>query len=510
MMRNTVKSSQIINLVALVALFPLIAHDVIAQSSASKVNTPVSIESKASLSTCRVPQFAQEVKCGKIKRPLNPAEPTGVQIELHYVLVPSQDKNKLDDAVFLLAGGPGQSATELAGFGRSIFANLNRRRDLVFLDQRGTGKSAALKCAALENLDTAVTMAQSLEQLKLCRAQLQKLPYGQLEFFSTSIAVQDIEAVRQALHYGAINLVGASYGTRVGLEYLRQYPQSVRRLVLDGVVPPSMSLTAMDAQAALDGVFQQCESDTHCRSEYPNLKTTWQNLLASFNDTTIKVSILHPRLGHEVNVPMDKDTLLLTVHKTLYTPSNTAALPYVISQAAQGKYAPLMTLANSLALPAPGGITYGMYFSVWCGESMARPSDVKLTDDFVKFNHKMNQQVCEHWPRATIPAGFFEVKASPVPVLLLSGGIDPVTPKRHGAAIAAQLGSKARHLVIENAGHGLLSHTCVSNVVNDFIRAKDQLEASKVDAKCMRQIPRPLFWKRPILNSKLTTSGEQS
>lgn len=487
-----------------------------AQAQAQAKPTPQAADTVASahttrgnLKTCRVPEFAQEVQCGSLKRPLNPAQPQGTQIELHYVVLPSQDKNKLDDAVFLLAGGPGQSASELAGFGRAIFSNLNRRRDLVFLDQRGTGKSAPLKCTAVENSDTALTMAQSLEQLKLCRNQLQKLPYGQLEFFSTSIAVQDIEAVRQALNYGAINLVGASYGTRVGLEYLRQYPQSVRRLVLDGVVPPDMSLTAMDAQAALDGVFQQCESDPNCRTQYPNLKIMWQNLIASFKESSISVKITHPRLGHEITVPMDKDTLLMTVHKTLYTPSNTSGLPYAITQAAQGKYAPLFSLANSFALPGPGGISYGMYFSVWCGESMARPSQLKLNDDFVKFNSKMNQQICEQWPRAAIPAGFFEIKPSIAPVLLLSGGIDPVTPKRHGAAVAQQLGSKARHLVIDNAGHGLLAHTCVSNVLSDFIRAKDDMEASKVDAKCMRQIPRPLFWKLPVIKNKATVSGEQ-
>jgi pimeloyl-ACP methyl ester carboxylesterase len=201
-------------------------------------------------SPCRLPEFPQELRCGKVQRPLNPAEPGGKKIDVHYVVLPSQDKNKLPDAVFLLAGGPGQSAISVAGFGQAMLSRLNKRRDLVFVDQRGTGRSASLACPELENSPDVADDVQMQKQSDACLARLKTLPHGDLRFYSTSIAVQDIEAVRKQQAYDRINLVGASYGTRVGLEFARQFPLSVKRMVLDGVVPPDMSLPAADAQAA--------------------------------------------------------------------------------------------------------------------------------------------------------------------------------------------------------------------------------------------------------------------
>ena len=178
---------------------------------------------QAATTPCRLPDFPQEVQCGKIQRPLNPAQADGKKIDIHFVVVPSQDRNKLKDAVFLLAGGPGQSAIELAGFGQAVFGRLNRRRDLVFIDQRGTGRSAPLHCPELENASEVVDNETMLKMTDACMKNLQTLPYGELQYFSTSIAVQDLEAVRKEMGYGAINLVGASYGTRAGLEYLRNF-----------------------------------------------------------------------------------------------------------------------------------------------------------------------------------------------------------------------------------------------------------------------------------------------
>lgn len=451
--------------------------------------------SQAATRPCRLPDFPQEVRCGQVLRPLNPAQPDGKKIDIHYVVVPSQDRNKLPDAVFLLAGGPGQSAIELAGFGRAVFGRLNRRRDLVFVDQRGTGRSAPLHCPELEESGDVVDNETMFRMADACMHKLQSLAYGDLRYFSTSIAVQDLEAVRKELAYGAINLVGASYGTRAGLEYLRQFPGSVRRLVLDGIAPPDMRLPSADAQAALDGVFAACAKDALCHATYPDLAGRWKKLL---NALPQAISVRHPRLGHQLSLPMTRDSLLGMVHKTLYAPSTTAALPYVISQAEQGHFEPLITLSGALSLTGPGAIAYGMHFSVWCGEAYARPERVTPRDEFDAMTSNMYNRVCEKWPRAAIPPAFFDLPVSVAPVLLLSGGIDPVTPTRHGAAVARALGAKARHLSVDNAGHGLLAHGCVRDVLYRYINARDEADAIRVDAACIRQIPRPLAWQAPV------------
>ena len=447
----------------------------------------------AETSLCRLPDFPQELRCGKIQRPLNPAQPGGQQIDIHYVVIPSQDKNKLPDAVFLLAGGPGQSAVNLASFGQAMFSRLNKRRDLVFVDQRGTGRSASLACPEMEAASDTEVASDALMQKKsaACLQRLKALPYGDLRYFTTSIAVQDLEAVRQQQGYEKINLVGASYGTRVGLEYLRQFPHAVKRLVLDGVVPPDMGLPAADAQSALDDLFADCRKQAACNQAYPELALQWQKLLASMPKA---VQVTHPRLGTPIRFDMTHDLLLGQIHKTLYAPGSVAALPYAITQALQGNYQPLFTLSGTANLPDKGAINYGMHFSVWCTEAYAKPLAAPK-DAFEKVMAQTYAQTCKDWPRGEVPAGFFTIPPAAVPVLLFSGGIDPVTPIRHGAAVARALGANARHVTIQNAGHGLLAQGCVRDVVYRFLSARDDADALKLDTNCVRQIPRPLAWQ---------------
>jgi pimeloyl-ACP methyl ester carboxylesterase len=492
-------------------LLPVISH---AQDNAStnevkKATASVAdpITNPIKISACRHPSFSQEVQCGYMQRPLNPEKTDGVKIDIHFMILPSQDRNKLIDAVFLLAGGPGQSAIEVAGFGDAVLKKLNRRRDLVFVDQRGTGKSASLSCENFENEKKNETFDKSstLKKIDACRVRLQKLPYGDLTMYSTSIAVKDLEAVRKALHYSSVNLVGASYGTRFGLEFLRQYPQSVRRLVLDGVVPPTMRLPSADSQSALDGVFKECLMQKACNEAFPDLEGTWTRLLSQLAQNKVTTKVKHPRFGHEVDMTVDNEMLISMINKTLYSANMTSTLPYAISQASKGQYTPLITLAGVFGQKGLGSINMGMHYSVFCGEAYAQPtsSSDSPKNMFEKINESTYDDVCKTWPHANIPKEFFKITPSAVPVLLLSGGIDPVTPSRHGTAVAKELGSKARHIVIDNAGHGLLAQGCVSDVVSRFLLEKEDDAALKIDATCVRQIPRPLVW----LPAKMPTSN---
>lgn len=449
----------------------------------------------AATQACRVPDFPQEVQCGKVQRPLDPTHPEGKKIDVNYVVVPSQDRNKLPDAIFLLAGGPGQSAINVAGWGQFAFSRLNRRRDLVFVDQRGTGRSAPLHCPELESNAELFDTELTYKSAQKCLADLQALPYGDLRQYTTTIAMQDLDAVRQAQGYTKINLVGVSYGTRAGLEYLRQFPQSVRRVILDGVVPPDARLSPGDAQLALDAVFADCAKDRQCDSAYPQLAATWGKLLAGLPR---QVKLIHPRLGNEMQVQMSRDMVVSMVHKSLYAPMNVSGLPYALTQAEQGKYAPLVALSGATDLPGQAGVAYGMHFSVWCAEEYARLPATPAADDFSGLMDGIYRKVCEKWPRGAAPAGFYTIPRSPVPVLLLSGGIDPVTPTQHGEHVAAALGPQALHLSVGNAGHGLMSQGgCLRELAYRYLNAKDDQEANKVDISCVRQIPRPLAWQIP-------------
>ncbi|OYU43075.1 MAG: cysteine protease, partial [Burkholderiales bacterium PBB4] len=217
--------------------------------------------------TCHLPGMRDAVQCGSLTRPLNPEDPKGKQVDIHVAIMPSKAREKLADPIYLLAGGPGQSAMDLIPAMQGALSRLNNRRDLVFVDQRGTGKSAPLECERETQLGLSDAMdpGQLPVRMAKCRAALEKLPHGDLRYYSTTIAMQDLDAVRAALGQERINLVGASYGTRTALEYLRLFPQRVRRMVIDGVAPASMSLPqtmAEDANAAWKALATDCAADT--------------------------------------------------------------------------------------------------------------------------------------------------------------------------------------------------------------------------------------------------------
>jgi len=466
----------------------------------------------AGTAPCRIEGVPTELQCGQLARPLDPAKPQGTQIAIHYLVVPAMARNKLPDPVLLLAGGPGQSAIQVAPLVLPRLARLNNRRDLVFIDQRGTGRSAPLQCADDSKLPTAEAldgkaMQQRLEQ---CRADLQKLPQGDLRQYTTAIAMQDFDAVRAALGVAQWNLVGASYGTRAALEYLRQFPQQVRRSVIDGVAPPDMVLPASfstDGQAALDAVFKSCEGDAACQARYPGLRAEWTSLLQGLPRS---ISLQHPLSGEPERLTLTREMLLRAVRMPLYVPSQAAALPAAIHAAHQGRFEGIAGLGGAIAGKGTR-LAMGMHFSVVCAEDMPRlaQSSDQPGSDFGRSDAELYGQVCKHWPRSEVPAAFYSLPPAKTPVLLLSGGADPATPPRHGERVAKALGAQALHVVVPEAGHGVMGIGCMGEVLTRFIDAKADAEALKVDAGCATRIPRPTPFL-PVQAAKSATGTEAS
>lgn len=459
-------------------------------------------EEPTRLTPCRLKGVGHGALCGSLHRPLDPAAPDGTQIELHYAVLPALARNKKADPVFFFAGGPGQSALGLAGPLSRQYSRFINRRDFVLVDQRGTGKSAPLYCeadAATRPLRELADPAKQAELLQACRAQLQKLPHGDLRHYSTSVAMADIDAVRRALGAAQINLMGGSYGSRAVLDYLRLFPQTVRRAVVDGVAPPDMVLPASfstDAQAALESLLRACEAAQDCRSHYPRLRAQWAELLGGLPRS---VSVAHPLTGVVETLTVSRDMVTGMVRPPLYVPSLASALPFAISEAAQGRFGALVGLSGSLG----GGrgddsrLAMGMHFSVVCSEDLPRLAATTDTPgpDFGDSMARLYQRTCDGWPRATVAPDFYRIPPSPVAVLLLSGGLDPVTPPRHGARAAVALGPLARHVTVPNVGHGVMSVACIRDAVFRFIDADTETEAQTVDADCAQAVPRPLAFQ---------------
>ena len=453
-------------------------------------------EQRPGLQPCRLKGVEHDAFCGVLKRPLDPARPAGPQIDVHYAVLPSLARNRKPDPVMLLAGGPGQSAMDLGGSVGRLLARLAYRRDIVLIDQRGTGRSASLACPELPPtapLAPLADPARQLQRLQACQAQLQALPHGDLRHYATWVAMQDADAVRRALGVEQVNLVGGSYGTRAALEYMRQFPKSVRRAVLDGVAPPDMALPAAmsrDNQAAFDAVLAACQAEPACRQRHPALAEDWRRLLASLPR---EVTVAHPLTGLAEPVRFTREGVLGLVRSPLYAPVLASALPLAVAEAARGRFEALVGLAGALQRGGAASLSEGMHFSVVCAEDGPRLEQAADAPgaDFGDTARALYRQVCATWPRGEVPAAFYQVPPATQATLVLSGGADPVTPPRHGERVVRALGAQARHGVVPQAGHGVMGLPCMRDVLFRFIDAQTDALALQVDATCAAAIPRP-------------------
>ena len=452
-----------------------------------------------SLHSCRLTGLAHDAQCGVLRRPLDPARSDGTQIDLHVVVIPALARQKQADPIFFFAGGPGQSAIGLAGQIERLTSRLGARRDLVLIDQRGTGHSAPLQCdvpSPEESMARAVDRSREIAALDACRASLQKLPWGDLRFYTTTIAMADADAVRAALGADQVDLLGISYGTRAALEYLRVYPSHVRRVVIDGVAPPDMVLPEsgdIDRQAALQALLRDCAAEKACATAHPALASRWDALLASLPKP---IDVADPVTGQPRHVTLTRDSLRGLVSKALYTPSLGAILPHAIDEAAAGRFGALVAIAASTG-EQPTDFSEGQHYAVVCSEDMPRlpPATSSASDEGAQ---GLYRAVCAHWPRGDVPAAFYTIPRSKAPVLLLSGGIDPVTPPRHAERVAKALGPKARSVVVANSGHNVTAIACMRDAVFHYVNAATDAEAQAVDMGCAAKVPRPLAFQPPL------------
>jgi pimeloyl-ACP methyl ester carboxylesterase len=475
---------------------PLNLFGLAAAALALAVGPSQAADSRPGLKPCRLQAVEHDAWCGVVSRPLDASQPNGTRIDVHFAVLPALARNRKPDPVLFFAGGPGQSAMDLGGPVSRMLGRLSYRRDVVLIDQRGTGRSAPLRCpdpqpgAPLADL---VEPSRQLARLQACLAQLKLLPHGDLRQYTTAQAMQDAEAVRQALGVAQVNLVGGSYGTRAALEYLRQFPDRVRRTVIDGVAPPDMVMPAAmstDAQRAWDAVLAACQAQPDCQRRWPALADDWRTLLASLPR---EVTVPHPLTGLPEKLTLSRDTLLSMVRLPMYVPVLASALPLAVHEASRGRFDALMGLASSLGGRTRDRMSEGMHYAVVCAEDaprLAQASDAPGAD-FGTGMTTLYQQVCAQWPRGSVPAAFYQVPAAPSATLVLSGGADPVTPPRHGERVTQALGAKARHVVVPQAGHGVMALGCMRDVLFRFIDADTDELALKVDAACAEAMPRP-------------------
>ena len=423
---------------------------------------------------------------------------TGRRISLNIVALPTLAAEAAPDPLFFLAGGPGQAAAQMAAEVREIFRPVLRKRDIVLVDQRGTGKSHPLECHSTSNSLQELTEsdAQSLDRLRKCLAGYD----ADVRFYTTPIAMDDLDDVRGYLGFERVNLYGGSYGTRAALVYVRQHGDHVRSMVLDGVAPTDMRIplfSARDAQRALDKLLADCEADTACRSAQAGLATRVRALLQRLTGHPARVEVMHPRTGIRETVTIEARVVAGVLFGALYSPLTASLVPALIARAEQNDFQNLLALAY--ADEASGdNLSVGMQLSVLCSEDAKRVSeeDVERQSSGTVFGqHLLRGQLkaCELWPRGEIEDSYFDPITSDVPALVLSGDLDPVTPPGWGDSVAQHL-KNARHITVPATGHGVIGTPCGQDLIRQFI---EKGTAAGLDTSCASRVRRPPFFLTP-------------
>src|SRR6185369_5565354 len=286
----------------------LILATIISLQCASTVRQ--NLNKRLVLNDCTVEGVQGPAKCGTLEVYENRATKQGRMIGINLVVLPATGDKREPDPLVYFAGGPGSAATEDAPGIANLFKKVREHRDLLFVDQRGTGKSNPLNCPFFNpnDLQSYLGYFFPLEDVRKCRAELEAT--ADLKLYTTDIAVDDMDEVRAALGYERLNLFGASYGTRAALTYLKRYPKRVRTATLQGVAPPNEYMPLdfpLGNERALQGILAECAADEACNAAFPNLQDEAKSLLAQLIKGPVEVEVQKPNSSERVKVKLSRD-----------------------------------------------------------------------------------------------------------------------------------------------------------------------------------------------------------
>ena len=437
-------------------------------------------------------------RCGTMLRPENPEDPASPEIEVRVAVVPALTLAPETDPFVPIAGGPGQGSVEFYLMIRNALENVRRNRDILLVDQRGTGKSSRMDCPIDDDallFETEFTLDDMLEYAAEC---LEELPHDP-RYFTTSVAVTDLEAIRAALGYTQLNLYGVSYGSRVAQHFARRYPDSTRTVVIDGVVPPQVALgpeIATESQKAVDNILARCAEDAGCGERFPDIVATFERVVAQLREAPVDVTVPHPNTGRPQDVTFGPGQFAGAVRLLVYSPNTIALLPLFIDEAGKGNFGPLASQFLLTALSMRDTLAIGMHNAVMCTEDVPFLDRTTIDVDAIAasymgtFQLETLEAMCEAWPAGPLDPEFKVPVATDIPFLLLSGDADPITPPRYAEMAAVDLGN-ATHLVGRHQGHGQITVGCMGRVVSDFVATADP---AGLETACMeRSFVTPFF-----------------
>lgn len=436
--------------------------------------------------------------CADFPVPENRADPNSRTIKLKLALLRSNAQVESKDMLVFLAGDPGQAATDSTDTVSSVLKPLLAHRSVLLLDQRGTGGSNALTCEDSDDGDAADDGSRfDAEKTHAAAAHCLRQLEGRADpqYYTTTIAAQDLEDVREAIGSPQFDLVGVSYGTRMAQQYLMRYPDAVRSVVLDSAVPNSLALGndfARNLDDALKAQFARCTAEPACKQQFGDPDQTLYQLRDALRANPHEVSFRDPQSYQTVKRTLNEDSLASVVRMFAYTPATAALLPLSIDAAAHGDVGPLLGQAKILSGELSELMGSGMQYSVICAEDADLLAPRQEDAGTILGTRMIDtlKAVCSVWPRGTRPADFHQPLKTDKPVLLLAGQYDPVTPPRYAEEVAKGL-PNARVLVLKGQAHSVMAAGCAPQLIQHFV---EELDPEKLDASCLDRLQTtPIF-----------------
>jgi pimeloyl-ACP methyl ester carboxylesterase len=443
----------------------------VAQSTRDR---PASARYAGKLAPCTVAGVDTPVLCGHHEVFEDRVAGRGRTIALNIVVLPATTDSVLDDPLVYLAGGGVVPATPYAARFARTMTRLRLHRDIVLVDQRGSGGSNGLACdRRMMDMATARNREERyLEFVAMCRDTLAS--HADVRFYTTALAMDDLDDVRQWLGYSRINIQSTSYGTSAAQVYMRNHPTRVRAVVMHGVVPvdaPMAADLAQSAQQSLDQVLRLCRADARCREAFPDLASATSRVLAP------------PDTG--------MSRVVRNLLNDLLTSANSMReIPFIIESLARGDSSVLEPPPMPAEPPAAAafmGPPLGVRLAILCSEGLHRIDvntlDARTAGTFLgAVPVRFQMRWCEHWPRADIPEAFFKPVVSDIPTLLLNGELDAVTPPSYAEHVKAGL-SNGQVVLLPNRSHADVD-PCVFATIEAFVMDGGR---SRVDSACLKQ-----------------------
>ncbi len=445
------------------------------------------------LGPCPKGAYGKGAECGTYRVWEDRERGAGRTIDLELVRLLRSGDGPAREPVILLAGGPGQGGTDLAPMAFLMFGEVRQERDILMVDLRGTGGSNPLECdveGAAENPQLVFGHLFDPQLYGRCAARLRA--GADLRLYTTPLAVDDLDEIRAWLGYDKVILVGGSYGTRAALVYMQRHPGSVLAALLDSPAPTSFSapLTyARDAQRAVDRIFDSCLADADCRAAFPRLRQEFDALLRRFDDGPVVASFVDSDSGQRHSVQLSRGDFGYALRGLLYRDGFFRQLPKMVHKAHEsGDLGPFAAAywARSRALEPV--IAEGLHISTICSDDASRIRDGEVehaTRDTFLGDYLVREYLgaCAVWDVGDPGAGYLEPPETEAPVLILSGGLDPITPPSWGRIAARHL-RNAMHLTVAEASHGVSGTACGGAIAQQFLRS---LSLDGLDTGCVGQ-----------------------